>query len=157
MRFGSLRLMAPDEHVGGGPTTTIEHWKVGVQRSAAAQRTGFRTVQEGLTNVAKHAPGATVRLTFDVTRDTVSISLTNSAALQDPDPLPYSRSSLLDLHERAHYWAAHCGTVDAPTAVTRFRRCYPPTVRRVRVRDLARRGSPGVRQRAEVGIGPSAR
>lgn len=85
-----------------GISTTVDQLcDAGIEPSAAVQRATYRAVQEGLTNVAKHAPGATAALDLRVDEDQVSISLTNTAATRAVDPLPSARHGLLGLRERA--------------------------------------------------------
>ncbi len=66
-----------------------------------AQRALYRTVQEALTNVRKHAPGAmaTVELWHD--GDAVGVTVTNSAPSRPSLPLPGAHLGLLGLKERA--------------------------------------------------------
>jgi len=85
-----------------GVTTTVHHVReADVEPSAAVQRATYRAVQEGLTNVTKHAPGATATLDLRVEASEVRISLTNTAPTQAADPLPSARHGLLGLRERA--------------------------------------------------------
>ncbi|MGI5127810.1 sensor histidine kinase [Pseudonocardia sp. CA-107938] len=66
-----------------------------------AQRAVYRTVQEGLTNARKHAPGAPVRVR--VVRDGAEVEVTvhNDRATARPLALPSSRQGLVGLRERA--------------------------------------------------------
>ncbi|MET9763556.1 histidine kinase [Streptomyces sp. NPDC006372] len=68
-----------------------------------AQRAIYRTVQEGLTNVRKHAPGAsaTVRLWRDGGGAAFGVTVTNTPATRPSLPLPGSRQGLVGLRERA--------------------------------------------------------
>ncbi|MGW4848388.1 sensor histidine kinase [Nocardia brasiliensis] len=68
---------------------------------APAQRTIYRTVQEALTNVRKHAPGATadVRLWHDA--DQLGVTVTNTRPTRPAMRLPSSRHGLVGLGERA--------------------------------------------------------
>ncbi|WP_328504170.1 histidine kinase [Streptomyces sp. NBC_00457] len=64
-------------------------------------RTCYRIVQEGLTNAAKHAPGARIHITLDVTAgDQLDVSVRNSAATTKPARSPASGFGLLGLTER---------------------------------------------------------
>lgn len=69
--------------------------------SAAVQRAVYRAVQEGLTNIAKHAPGATATLHLSIDDQRVRVTLENSRPTRTPDPLPSDRYGLLGLRERA--------------------------------------------------------
>ncbi|WP_305889530.1 sensor histidine kinase [Streptomyces rugosispiralis] len=64
-------------------------------------RTCYRIVQEGLTNAAKHAPGAHVHITLEGTAGgTLDVSVRNSPAARATSPPPASGFGLLGLGER---------------------------------------------------------
>ena len=65
------------------------------------QRALYRTVQEALTNVRKHAPGAAA--TVELWRDgaTVGVTVTNTAPTRPSLPLPGAHQGLVGLQERA--------------------------------------------------------
>ncbi|MET8944026.1 histidine kinase [Streptomyces sp. NPDC004542] len=67
----------------------------------AIQRAVYRTVQEALTNVRKHAPGAdaTVHASYD--GDTVTVTVSNTAPVRPPVPLPSAHYGLVGLRQRA--------------------------------------------------------
>ncbi|MGW6027036.1 sensor histidine kinase [Streptomyces sp. NPDC055099] len=69
--------------------------------STTAQRTIYRTVQEALTNVRKHAPGARadVRLWQDAHH--FGVTVTNTAPTRPTVALPSARHGLIGLKERA--------------------------------------------------------
>lgn len=69
----------------------------------AVERTAYRTVQEALTNVRKHAPGARTRVTVDVDRDALRVCVRNGAADREaPRPdLPGGGHGIVGLQERA--------------------------------------------------------
>ncbi|MFG2549321.1 sensor histidine kinase [Streptomyces sp. NPDC048581] len=68
-----------------------------------AQRALYRTVQEALTNVRKHAPGAaaTVRLWRADEGAAVGVTVTNTPPTRPSLPLPGSHQGLVGLRERA--------------------------------------------------------
>lgn len=69
--------------------------------SDVAGRTCYRVVQEGLTNAAKHAPGAHIHITLEGTPgDELDVSVHNSPATTEPAPRPASGFGLLGLTER---------------------------------------------------------
>ncbi|MFJ8535734.1 sensor histidine kinase [Streptomyces sp. NPDC093591] len=84
-----------------------------------AQRALYRTVQEALTNVRKHAPGATARVELWQDGDDIGVTVTNSPPTRPSLPLPGSRQGLVGLRERADI--LH-GTLEAgPTAEGGYR------------------------------------
>ncbi|MEV3908622.1 sensor histidine kinase [Streptomyces canus] len=84
-----------------------------------AQRAVYRTVQEALTNVRKHAPGATARVELWQDGDDVGVTVVNTAPTRPSLPLPGSRHGLVGLRERADI--LH-GTLEAgPTAEGGYR------------------------------------
>jgi signal transduction histidine kinase len=77
----------------------------------AALRTVHRVVQEGLTNVHKHAPGSRVCVEVRYAADAVSVAVTNTQAVADPALAPTgSGSGLRGLGERV---AIIGGTLEA--------------------------------------------
>ncbi|MFF8868912.1 sensor histidine kinase [Streptomyces massasporeus] len=87
--------------------------------STPAQRALYRTVQEALTNVRKHAPGATARVELWQDGDHAGVTITNTPPTRPSLPLPGSQQGLVGLRERADI--LH-GTLQAgPTAEGGFR------------------------------------
>ncbi|MGC9541298.1 sensor histidine kinase [Streptomyces sp. UG1] len=66
-----------------------------------AQRALYRTVQEALTNVRKHAPGATACVELWQDGDDVGVTVTNTPPTRPSLPLPGSQQGLVGLRERA--------------------------------------------------------
>jgi signal transduction histidine kinase len=66
-----------------------------------AERAVYRTVQESLTNVRKHAPGASAEVALVHEAGAVRVTVTNTAPTRATVPLPSSRHGLLGLHQRA--------------------------------------------------------
>nr|WP_206323907.1 histidine kinase [Streptomyces sp. HNM0574] len=66
-----------------------------------AQRTVYRTVQEALTNVRKHAPGATATVRLWREGGRVGVTVGNTGPTRPALPLPSSQQGLLGLRERA--------------------------------------------------------
>ena len=77
---------------------------------AATQRAIYRTVQEALTNIRKHAPGATATITMRYDGDTIEVLITNTPATRPTLPLPGARHGLIGLRERTELLG---GTVTA--------------------------------------------
>ncbi|MEU1803793.1 histidine kinase [Streptomyces sp. NPDC019937] len=66
-----------------------------------AQRALYRTVQEALTNVRKHAPGATATVELWQDGSDVGVIVTNTPPTRPSLSLPGSRQGLVGLRERA--------------------------------------------------------
>ncbi|MBC9717537.1 hypothetical protein H9Y04_33905 [Streptomyces sp. TRM66268-LWL] len=65
------------------------------------QRALYRIAQEALTNAAKHAPGALVRVGVECRRDSVAITVSNTAPTRSPAfDLPGGGNGLIGLRER---------------------------------------------------------
>ncbi|GGN80161.1 two-component sensor histidine kinase [Streptomyces albiflavescens] len=78
------------------------------------QRAIYRTVQEALTNVRKHAPGAGAAVRMCHEDGAVRVTVTNTAPTRPALPLPSAHYGLIGLHQRA---ALLGGTVTSgPTA-----------------------------------------
>ncbi|MFD6966892.1 sensor histidine kinase [Streptomyces sp. NPDC059949] len=71
--------------------------------SPAVERAAYRTVQEALTNVRKHAPGSTVVVDFRGPGPALDVTVTNTTARHPALGLPSARHGLLGLRERAEH------------------------------------------------------
>lgn len=69
--------------------------------SPSAQRAVYRTVQEALTNVRKHAPGASVLVDLWADAEACGVTVVNGAMTEPPLALPSAGLGLLGLRERA--------------------------------------------------------
>ena len=78
------------------------------------QRAVYRTVQEALTNVRKHAPGARAAIRIGHTDQTLYVVVTNSAADRPALPLPGAHHGLVGLRQRAELLGGSVTT--GPTA-----------------------------------------
>ncbi|MFD9443116.1 sensor histidine kinase [Streptomyces sp. NPDC060006] len=86
---------------------------------APAQRAVYRTVQEALTNVRKHAPGATATVRLWQEGDELGVTVTNTPPTRPTLALPGSQQGLVGLGERAENLA---GAFEAgPTATGGYR------------------------------------
>ncbi|SDS62389.1 sensor histidine kinase [Actinoplanes derwentensis] len=65
------------------------------------QRAIYRTVQEALTNVRKHAPGASATVELWQSGPHTGVTITNSRPSRPALPLPGAGQGLVGLHERA--------------------------------------------------------
>ncbi|MFB7180449.1 sensor histidine kinase [Streptomyces sp. NPDC056257] len=71
--------------------------------SPAVERAAYRTVQEALTNVRKHAPGSSVVVDFRRPGAALDVTVTNTTARLPALGLPSARHGLLGLRERAEH------------------------------------------------------
>lgn len=71
--------------------------------TAPMERAVYRTVQEGLTNARKHAPGANVSVSVDHRDGEVEVQIVNTAPTDEPVALPSSRHGLIGLRQRAEF------------------------------------------------------
>ncbi|MFJ4192393.1 sensor histidine kinase [Kitasatospora sp. NPDC089509] len=69
--------------------------------SATVQRAVYRIVQEALTNVRKHAPGASVVVEINQEGRGLEVTVTNMPATRPERWLPGSRTGIIGLRERA--------------------------------------------------------
>ncbi|WP_028799816.1 sensor histidine kinase [Streptomyces sp. 142MFCol3.1] len=69
--------------------------------SPPVQRAIYRTVQEALTNVRKHAPGADATVRMGTEGGAVRVTVTNSAPTRPALPLPSAHYGLIGLNQRA--------------------------------------------------------
>lgn len=77
---------------------------------AATQRAVYRTLQEALTNVRKHASGARVSIDFGATESQISVVVTNTPGSGPRLALPGSGHGLQGLAERAVLLDGSLGT-----------------------------------------------
>ncbi|GAA2822418.1 sensor histidine kinase [Crossiella cryophila] len=68
---------------------------------APMQRAIYRTIQEALTNVRKHAPGAKATVEFRRDDSDLTVTVTNTAPTRPALALPSARHGLIGLRERA--------------------------------------------------------
>jgi signal transduction histidine kinase len=86
---------------------------------AHAQRAIYRTVQEALTNVRKHAPGAAASVHIEQHDTDLTVTITNTRPTRPTVPLPSAQHGLLGIRERAELLG---GTMEAgPTTDGGFR------------------------------------
>jgi signal transduction histidine kinase len=114
---GDLEELAGTVRAAGIPVTLAVTGDVAALPPAASL-TAYRIVQEALTNVVKHAPGATATARVQAGRDGVLITVDNGrgagiAEPRVPRPGESARHGLVGMTERA---AAFGGTLDAGPA-----------------------------------------
>jgi MYXO-CTERM domain-containing protein len=85
---------------GAGVDATLEQ-DPDLDLDPHAQRAVYRTVQEGLTNARKHAPGARVRVRIVRNGPDIEVAVHNERATTRPLGLPGSQMGLIGLRERA--------------------------------------------------------
>ncbi|MEU0677969.1 histidine kinase [Streptomyces sp. NPDC006172] len=87
--------------------------------STPTQRALYRTVQEALTNVRKHAPGATAGVELWQDGDGIGVTVTNTPPTRPSLSLPGSQQGLVGLRERADI--LHGTLVAGPTTEGGYR------------------------------------
>lgn len=95
-RIGELAALI--EGSGIDVTATLD---VPDDLAASVQRAIYRTVQEALTNIRKHAPGATVTVTARRTGHEVQLCVLSTPGTAPSLALPSSGNGLVGLRERA--------------------------------------------------------
>ena len=94
------------------------------------QRAVYRTVQEALTNVRKHAPGAAATVRIDHKDGALTITITNTAPTRRAFALPSAHHGLVGLAQRAELLG---GTVTSgPTAQGGYELCLKLPAERMR-------------------------
>ena len=89
-----------EEWRGVGMEVTCEEFGSRWTLPTSAQRTAFRVVQEGVTNAAKHAPGATVTVRLHHGGERLEIEVANGPTPAPFDSPPHSGFGLAGLRER---------------------------------------------------------
>jgi signal transduction histidine kinase len=92
---------------------------------AATQRAIYRTVQEALTNVRKHAPGATAVVQLWHNEDELGVTVTNGPPTRPTLSLPSAQHGLIGLHERAELLDGTLTSGPTPDGGFRVRLCLP--------------------------------
>jgi signal transduction histidine kinase len=93
------------------------------------QRAIYRTIQEALTNVRKHAPGAGA--TIDISQDDtdLTVTVTNTSPTGPTLALPSARHGLVGLQERAALLGGKLHTGPTPDGGFQLRLRLPLTAR----------------------------
>ncbi|MEU5266091.1 histidine kinase [Amycolatopsis sp. NPDC021455] len=101
------------------------------QVSPTVARTAYRLVQEALTNVRKHAPGASVTVSLRYHRGGLDVSVDNTAAARPPDPAlagSGSGAGLAGLRQRVELVGGRFTAGPAPGGGFRVGAILPPYV-----------------------------
>lgn len=85
---------------GSGLPVTLSG-ELPAELAPAAQRAVYRTVQEALTNVRKHAPGSAISVRLWSNPRSCGVTIVNGRATEPPLSLPSAKLGLLGLKERA--------------------------------------------------------
>ncbi|MEU6050059.1 histidine kinase [Streptomyces xanthochromogenes] len=96
----------------------------------ALHRTVYRTVQESLTNVRKHAPGAPATVSIDTAGAQLQVTVRNTPGTARPTvPLPGSGHGLTGLRERAAMLGGSCEGIRSPDGSFTVRLVLPLAAR----------------------------
>jgi signal transduction histidine kinase len=92
------------------------------------QRAIYRTVQEALTNVRKHAPGANATVRIHHADHTVVTTVSNTAGTRPALALPSAQHGLIGLHQRAEMLGGELRAGPMPDGGYRLDLVLPVTV-----------------------------
>ncbi|MEV6973282.1 histidine kinase [Kitasatospora sp. NPDC093806] len=122
------REQLPDLVAGSGLDARLVGG-VPADAGAAVQRAVYRIVQESLTNVRKHAPGATATVEIHGSDQALTVTVTNTAPTRPALRLPGSGLGLIGLRERTEnlHGTLTCGTT--PDGGYRVRATLPASGR----------------------------
>lgn len=84
------------------------------------QRAVYRTIQEGLTNARKHAPGAAVRVSVRTSTATIDVVIENDAPTEPALTLPSGGAGLRGLRERAELLGGRLAASSEPGGAFRL-------------------------------------
>ena len=90
-----------EQLIGASGIPTTVSIDPGLEMTPPLQRAVYRTVQEALTNVRKHAPGATATVAIQRQPDQIVTSIQNTPGSHRVTPLPSPQHGLIGLRERA--------------------------------------------------------
>jgi signal transduction histidine kinase len=95
---------------------TVELAKVGEPRTLppGVELSGYRVVQEALSNAMRHAPGAAVQVRLDYRPTGLGVRVTNSAPARTPAPSPGAGHGLLGMRERTAMLGGEVATGPTP-------------------------------------------
>ncbi|MFB9904242.1 sensor histidine kinase [Allokutzneria oryzae] len=91
------------------------------------QRAIYRTVQEALTNVRKHAPGASATIEISHDDTDLTVTITNTRPTRDTLALPSAQHGLVGLQERAALLGGKLHTGPVPDGGFQLRLRLPMT------------------------------
>lgn len=94
------------------------------------QRAIYRTVQEALTNVRKHAPGTSATVRIRNEGGAIRATVTNTAPTRPPLPLPSAHHGLVGLGQRAALLEALSPPAQRPTGATNCTSSFQPRASR---------------------------
>lgn len=120
-----VERLADQARATGLDVVVERHGSVGAA-SPAVELNAYRVVQEGVTNAAKHAPGAAVRIVLTETPSYVQVEITDTGG--SPERHPASRSTrlgLAGLQERVALFAGDFHAGAEPDGGWRLRATFP--------------------------------
>jgi signal transduction histidine kinase len=177
LRSGQANELAPPPRLAdiprliddsGLPARLDSDLTPGLEWPDAVQRAAYRTVQEGLTNARKHAPGAPVTVCLRSHGGSLAIHVHNDSPPHAPaavatgssrDSLPSGGHGLIGLRERAELLGGHLQASQADTGgfdlLVTLGQKRPPALRLARhATEEGRRGQRPLRHHAVAGPVP---
>ncbi|MFC4913487.1 sensor histidine kinase [Actinomadura gamaensis] len=97
----ALAELADEFHAATGRPADLEITGTPHELTTAKTLALVRTAQEALTNVRKHAPGASVRIRLDHSPDAVELTVTDTGGTEDPIVTTGGGYGLMGMRERA--------------------------------------------------------
>ncbi|RZQ59453.1 sensor histidine kinase [Amycolatopsis suaedae] len=105
-RLADLEELVARSRTAGIPVSLRQEGEP-VTLAPVVDHTGYRVVQEGLTNVHKHAGAVTTRVTVRYSGDEVEVVVDNVAAVRTGAAMPGSGMGLVGLRERVELLGGH--------------------------------------------------
>lgn len=106
-----------DEFRAAGLSVRLEVRGGAVPIPPGVDLAAYRIVQQALTNVLRHAPGATTEVVLHYEGHRLGVEVTDDGAREHPDTAPEGGHGLVGMRERVHLYG---GTLEAGPAPTGF-------------------------------------
>jgi signal transduction histidine kinase len=153
---GAAHALAPQSRLADLPTlirdsglpVTLRLGHVSTDLPETVERAAYRTVQEALTNVRKHAPGADVSVSVRTEHQCLSVEVCNTSSPPNVEAqnLPAGGHGLIGLQERAHMLGGSFSAGPLPHGGYRVMARFPLAGKSPRIARRHRRGGTTIRR-----------